>query len=253
LGQRVQELMSRPTCGVNEVLEVIEADPAVLSRVLRVSNSAAYAGQGSITTPKAACMRLGNHEALSVARDAILGAMFHLDGTPLEEVARDAWRNVIVTARTARDLADLLCIGEPDAVHTAALLHNVGELIFLRLASQLPADPAGPDATMAKLEGPIQQLHEPIGAKVLSSWGVPDELVRIAGTHHDLTKCKDEEHELQAAVVQLAWASACRAGYGQANTDEVDFESLRELVGASEKELDSILAKAPEWLENAGA
>lgn len=253
LGQRVQELMSMPTCGVREVLEVIEADPAVLSRVLRVANSAVYAGQGNATTPKQACMRLGNHESLSVARDTILGAMFHLDGTPLEQVALSAWRNVLVTARTARDLADLLCIGEPETLHTAALLHNVGELIFLRLASQLPPDPEGPEATIRKLAQPIEQLHEAIGAKVLSTWGVPDELVRIASCHHDLSKCVDEEHELQAAVVQLAWAAATKAGYGFADVDGVDLDALLELVGASQAELDGILAKAPEWLEHAGA
>lgn len=253
LGQRVQELMGRPTCGVDEVLEVIEDDPAVLSRVLRVANSASHAGQGTVTTPKAACMRLGNHESLSVARDVILGAMFHLDGTPLEDVARDAWRNVIVTARAARALADLLCIGDPETVHTAALLHNVGELIFLRLASQLPPDPSGPEAALAKLAGPISELHEAIGAKVLSSWGVPDELVRVAGCHHDLSRCADEEHELQAALIQLAWASACRAGYGYGDADAVDVGALCEIIGASLAEVATVLEKAPRWLENAGA
>ncbi len=253
LGQRVQELMSRPTCGVNEVLEVIEDDPAVLSRVLRVANSTVYAGQDIVTTPKGACMRLGNHEALSVARDVILGAMFHLDGTPLEEVARGAWRNVIVTARTARALSDLLCIGEPETVHTAALLHNVGELIFLRLASQLPEDPDGPDAVMQKLARPIQELHEPIGAKVLASWDVPHELVRVAACHQDLSRCEDEEHELQAALIQLAWTSACRAGFGCGDTDGIDLAALCEAVGVSTSEVESVLARAPEWLEAAGA
>ena len=253
LGQRVQDLMSRPTCGVEEVLEVIEDDPAVLSRVLRVANSAAYGGQGTITTPRAACLRLGNHEALSVARDVILGAMFHLDGTPLEDAARDAWRNVIVTARSARALADLLCIGEPESVHTAALLHNVGELIFMRLASQLPANPGGPEAALAKLAGPIAELHEAVGAKVLSSWDVPDELVRVAGCHHDLSRCADEDHMMQAALIQLAWASACRAGYGHVDTAGVDVSALCEIVGASETEVAAILERAPEWLEHAGA
>ncbi len=251
LGQRVQELMGRPTCGVDEVLEVVEDDPAVLSRVLWVANSAAFAGQGEVTTPKAACMRHGNHEALSVARDAILGAMFHLDGTPLEELARDAWRNVIVTARAARALSDLLCIGEPETVHTAALLHNVGELVFLRLASQLPAAPGGPEVALARLAGPIRELHEGIGAKVLSSWDVPPQLVRIAACHHDLARCEDEEHRLEAALVQLAWASASRAGYGAADTADVDLAALCEEVGASTVE--AVLAKAPEWLEHAGA
>lgn len=253
LGERVLELMSQPVCGVNEVLEVVSGDPAVTSRVIQVANSPAYAGQGDARSAREACMRLGNDESLRVAREVILGDMFRLDGSPLEDVARHTWRNVLVTARGARELSDLLAIGDPEQIYTVGLLHNAGELVFLRLASQLEPDPRGPDATLALLQEPMDQLHEVIGSRVLQSWGMPEDLVELAGTHHDPSKLESEDLQLQATIVLLAWTWANKAGYECAHGGAApEPTSMLEELGVSVAEMDELFEKADAWLTEAG-
>ncbi len=253
LGERVQELMSMPTCGVNEVLEVVSADPAVTSRVLQEANSPTYAGRGEARSAREACMRLGNDESLRLAREVILGDMFRMDGTPLEDIARDTWRNVLVTARGAKELSDLLAIGDPERTYTLGLLHNAGELVFLRLASQLKPDQRGPAATLRLLQAPMDELHETIGARVLETWRMPAELVQVAGAHHDPSKLPTEDLRLQATIVLLAWTWAIRTGHDCAHGGAApDAQPLLLELGVSEAEMDELFAHADAWLAQAG-
>ena len=61
-----------PACSAQELAQVLEKEPAISSKVLKAANSAFYGTPRSITSLKAAIVRLGNHNISRIALSASL-------------------------------------------------------------------------------------------------------------------------------------------------------------------------------------
>jgi len=97
----------------------------------------------------------------------------------LQNLARKMWRNTVVVAQGARELALGKQGVDADAVYLAGLLHNVGELALLRLYADLEADTAAP-LDLVTISHDISRVHESVGARLLRGWGVSPSLCRLA-------------------------------------------------------------------------
>jgi HD-like signal output (HDOD) protein len=65
---KLQQILRKNTFTVNEVIELISGDQALVSKVLRVANSPFYSGLSKISTIKDAVIRLGAREIANLMR-----------------------------------------------------------------------------------------------------------------------------------------------------------------------------------------
>jgi len=138
---RLQQVVDDPHSGAREVARIIQDDPAIATRVLRVVNSVFYKpGSGSLITElHRAVARLG---FLTVTNIALSTSIFRAFGRVQQPAfdRREFWRHSvsvgIVTSVLNEECGQ--CAGTQvtrDAAHLAGIVHDMGKILFERYAN----------------------------------------------------------------------------------------------------------------------
>jgi putative nucleotidyltransferase with HDIG domain len=191
LPQAVVELMQllrHDSPSLNRCITLIESDPALATRTLRLANSAFYGVSGRVGSILAAVRMLGLRTVTSALTAAALQSAVRVDDCPGFDFDGHK-RHAIATALAARELGMLLGM-DADEAFLAGLLHDVGQLV---LVAHAPAE-VGRALTWAQ-EHRIPAVaaetavlgwsHAQIGALVAERWHFPDVLVRAIARHHE--------------------------------------------------------------------
>src|SRR4051794_5038031 len=112
--------------------KIVAHDPALVTRILKVVNSAFYGLPGQIGSIERAIVLLGLNAIKNIAVAASLGQLFK--GAKLCEgfTAKDLWTHCIAVGVTARDLARQMKLPVADEAFLAGMIHDVGILISLQ-------------------------------------------------------------------------------------------------------------------------
>lgn len=218
--------------GASAIGEIIEGDPAIAAKILHLANSAAYTTGRQLGEVSQAVALLGTNtvRGLVMLHD-IVDAFAEKVNLPA------AWMDAMNThsVETAR-LAGRLSTGKDwsKASFTAGLLHEVGQLVLATsrpdefgsiMARWQEADEAEP-ARLSDLEtAEIGTSHAVAGAKLLSLWGLPADIVEAAAQHtpaepptvvDDLNSAVALAH----AVVEAELGTVCGARPAQRIADD---------------------------------
>ncbi len=213
-GAVLAPLLSSAPRNLSAVIEALDRDPSLAAEVILRANTGRQRGPAPITTLRAAAGRLGPERLLALGVEAMLGGMHRAVGRPGELLAA-MWANTQECAEVTRSLACTRQTGRlnPEGMHLAALLHNVGETELVRAAISLawPMDAVG----LAALESVAVGEHERLGNRVLSGWGVPVDLLRAAGSHHRQPRWPEStEDRDDRKLILLGWHTALARGHG---------------------------------------
>lgn len=250
----IQRLLEQPTCGIDEIVEVVRRDPAVVRGVLKVAGSSYFRGRAKVVRLEDACSRLGNRRVLGIAQRVIVGDLFSFGEGGMSEVVAAAWRNLIVTAHGARAVAADVGHPDPDGVYVAALFHNIGEVVLLRVIAERLEGAGLGEGVDEHLGGQLLLQHEAIGRMVLEGWRMPPSLVQLAGSHHLAPRSTQTGPPDVAQLCMFAWTMAIERGYtyvgAAGNVDPVPWV---EALGMDLFQARRFFVDAPRWIEEAAA
>jgi putative nucleotidyltransferase with HDIG domain len=169
-----------------ELVNVVEHDQSLTSKILRLANSAFFGQSRRVATIPRAVVLLGfstvRNLALSVKVWETLG-----NGVARAHV-EELWAHAVAVAVASRTLTKRLRAGDPDEAFTAGLLHDVGRLVIaLRLREHYWQTVGG-----AGERGPVETLeaatygvdHAEVGAWMLEAWSLPSGIVEPVRLHH---------------------------------------------------------------------
>ena len=128
---QVLRLTEDPNASTAEVSEIIQSDPAMTAKVLRVSNSSYYGMKQYVDTLKLALVILGVREV----RNIVLGiSVFETVSGRGDEmkVAQDIWNQSLKTAGICKKLAGIMALGLHGEEFIAGLLADIGIMGMLR-------------------------------------------------------------------------------------------------------------------------
>ncbi|MDB5049687.1 MAG: metal dependent phosphohydrolase [Fibrobacteres bacterium] len=179
-----------PSCSAADLVQVLEKEPAISSKVLKAANSVFFGTPKSITSLKAAIVRLGNHNISRIALSASLGAT---GGSHWN----DFWRHSISVAMLARHIGQFTGAytkQEEEELFSMGLLHDLGVMIemdsgeFQRVGLTLKTGPV----TLSEAENLVFGFdHGRIGRLVAERWNFPADLVDAIACHHQPEASKD--------------------------------------------------------------
>lgn len=131
-----------PNRGAADISRLLERDPTLCARVLRVANSALFGTQAQVVSVRQAVARVGATEIATLAMTAAVQTAL-LERGPYQEWLDQWWRRAFATALVAKEIARAR--KRPvDSPFLCGLLHRVGAPVVLRiLARQKPR--VGPD------------------------------------------------------------------------------------------------------------
>ncbi len=175
------DLCSRPHVEINDIVALVERDPVLTSELLRTANSVLYVGNEPAQTLHDAVLRVGLRTLRSMlyavsVRGSLLG------DRSLSTYAEEVWRQSSSCAAIARTLAKPLGM-DAERAYLIGLLHDVGKLPLLAMLRKAVTKES--EVTPALVGRMFRQYHEEAGAALAHAWRMPEELVEVAGKHHD--------------------------------------------------------------------
>ena len=244
---RLQELLTQEDMSMQKVAAAVGRDGALTAGVLRIANSAHYSRGTPVESLLDACVRIGPKRVVGIALELALKNQFSISEEPFKGVLHKLWRNSVVTSRAAGTLSRMLSRKDADDIQVAALLHNIGEQVCIRVFAEVSR---GPDqVALDVVAEEVAQKHEDFGYALATTWKLPPLAVRLAGYHHRPPKGKEpQEHEQIRHIVLLAWKLAVAAGFSYLpGQDEMDLESSRVVLGLEQDAIDTLLGEMGGW------
>jgi HD-like signal output (HDOD) protein len=221
---------------LNELARIVEQDPSLAAQLISWACSPFYAYPGNIKSVNDAIINvLGFDLVLNIALGISVGQIIKVPhGGPLG--LANYWRHAIYCAALSEKIIAKAKTAEKlnrGFAYLAGLLHNFGHLLlgqtfppqfFLLNQSLL----ASPEANVLDVEYHLFGVtHADLGAWLMDSWDMPQELVAISLHHHDLAY--KGEHSDYVKVVKLANLILKDMGIGDEVTSEVPAKLLDDL------------------------
>jgi len=188
---RLVELASDDSASAADLASLIEKDPSLAVRLLRLANSAFFLGAGSpVSSLKQAVVRIGFNRLRMMALSLSLRETFPMGrqgGLDFEQF----WRTSLYRALLSRALALRTWICDPEEAFVAGLTLEIGLLILHDLLSKqgdgmdIPEDPEDLQKILTWERDAFGVDHRAVGRAALSSWNFPDALVACQSFYGD--------------------------------------------------------------------
>jgi putative nucleotidyltransferase with HDIG domain len=205
---RINQLIENPDSTVDDIARAVNLDPSFTVRLLRVANSSFYGFASAVDTASKAVSVIGTGQIRNLALSTSIASSFA--GLPNTLVSMDNfWRHSLYCGLAARKLAGLAGKCDADALFTAGLLHDIGELIiFNRLPAQakealLRVLDSADELAVNQAEQQVMGFdHAQVGEQLSQQWKLPAMLSECIAFHHNIHAAKRYPREV--ALVHIA-------------------------------------------------
>lgn len=188
--QRILELTRDINCQPKELVAVIEKDPVIAIKILKIVNSAYFSLPSKITSINHSVVYLGMNTLKNLALNfSAIGMLPRQNAAGFDMQAY--LMHSLLTAGIARLLVERFAADEADVTdaYTVGLLHNFGKVVFAQFMPQ-EFRRALERAAADKL--PLHQAeqsvigtdHALVGAMLAQHWQFAQSLVDCIGGHH---------------------------------------------------------------------
>lgn len=212
---------------VEEIVRLLESDPASTARILRIVNSAYRGLNGKITSVNRAVVLLG----LNGVRNALLSVqIFNLFGQKARDENAEIfeiWKHSLAVASAAELVAENTGGILPEDAFTAGLLHDIGKIALYHVArpeyEKVIALVREEGLAISDAETRLFKMnHATAGRFLAEKWELPPALSESVYQHHQRLEIESFENpaELTAAIVSVADDIARRNRIGFSGTPE---------------------------------
>jgi HD-like signal output (HDOD) protein len=217
-GPQMLAALCDPAISTAAVVALIEKEPAMVARVLRVANSAYYGQSRHIRTLERALQLLGLDAVRGIAAATCLDRGMLRENSRALIDPRPLTLHSLATAAAGEALARSAQPELAPEAFIASLLHNLG------IPVQVQLDPAGVSAILAAraahdvrdlpvLEAEYTRVgHAECMAVVYESWQLPESLIAATRYHHQ-PLAAPPAHQPLTALVCLGGVLALEGGY----------------------------------------
>lgn len=243
---RIRELVYDKDGSATQVAEVIQHDPGLAAKVLKVANSAAYGFSHRVDTVQLAVSLLGMVETYSIVMSSAVINVFD-KSRKFDYMA--FWLESQMCARAARALSKFLELKNHGGMFSSGLLHDIGRVALLQIAPKHyeRVSPSLTGLDLVRAEEEILGLtHTEAGYQLAQHWGLPDDLAECIRFHHT-PQYASESARGMVALVNIAEVIA-RAHAHPGEKPEFDLgecELAMKIHDLKESEIAEVAASIP--------
>ncbi len=201
---RLQHLLTDPNSGLNDIAELIRLDPALMTRVIQISNSVWFRRGLPCNTIAEAVNRVGFREVYRMVGVVATGSLVSQPLVAYARTAMEIWRESVTCAFAAEIIAERLGEDMP-AAYMCGLLHGIGRLPidqFLRKAENpklltdesFPHDHSGAEYALFGFN------QADVGGLMLTKWDFPASVIQPVLYQYAPLEVQ-EPHDRLAAVL----------------------------------------------------
>ncbi len=199
ISRQIIDIARDPLLSASNMASLIEKDPVLTSKLLKVVNSAFYGFHRQIDSVEHAVVILGNVEVINLAFSI---AVFKIMKDISRADAQQLWEHSLTVAHLSQWLGPIMGCTAGDQIYTLGLLHDLGKIVFLQSNEHIGTLSACSSLEDLAAEEQASGLsHAEMGAYVAERWNLPEGIVDGLLSHHIPGKAKFRE---QAMTVHLA-------------------------------------------------
>lgn len=244
---KVLELVQDPDVDVQSLGKVIEYDPAMAARLVRLANSSLFGLTREISSVRQALVILGLRTVkLAALSFTLLDSLVAKSG---KDSMAHCWRQIITNAMASRLLAPLFKL-DPEEAFLAGLMQDIGTLIcaqsfgpkYLSFVEQAK-DESHPDLSHYEREA-FGFTHTDVSVQLLEHWRLPSRIAEAVREHEevDLKLALDQQRQDLSTV--LATADAITSFLLKPSPEHLDrFVIVSDGFGDSASEIDKFVQK----------
>lgn len=207
IATEILEVMRNKSASMRKIAGVIEKDPSITVKILKIANSPLWGAVGRVESVQRALILLGLKQVSNIVIAISLYSTFaRLKPNPHFD-RQKFWQHSIGTAQTARKLSGALEINFQGEEFVAGLIHDLGKIVldqfmsetFKQINEEICEHPDNPLEIEQKHLG---CTHAEIGAALLQRWNFPTPITMALQFHHYPEKAPD--HRDMVAIIHLA-------------------------------------------------
>lgn len=184
---KLVDLASNENSSIDDMAKLIETDPALTVRLLRLANSVFFRSASPVTTIEQAIMRIGSNHLRIMALSLSLRDTFPMGKVGTMDYER-FWRSSLYQGLLAKTLAQSLATCKPEEAFVGGLVLEIGFLIFHDIflkgkpvTQEFHFYPLDPLIEWERKEFGID--HRQVGEAALRFWRFPDIIVSCQKVH----------------------------------------------------------------------
>ncbi|MDQ5908068.1 MAG: hypothetical protein QG599_159 [Pseudomonadota bacterium] len=192
--QSIMDLRAKPNATVEDILKIVEHDPSLAAQIVYWARSPLHGYSGPVDSLETAIQKvLGVESTLNLLLGSSMSQTFHIpvDGPVGLE---NFWRSSIYCASLASELAKLLpeiLDIKPELAYLCGLLHDFGYLVlghifparFFLFNRFLAVNHHVQLSAVERYVLGVEHWH--IGAWLMQSWAMPEEVIAAVRWHHN--------------------------------------------------------------------
>ncbi|MCK5664623.1 MAG: HDOD domain-containing protein [Thiotrichaceae bacterium] len=155
----------------NKIARVVQIDPSITARVIKIANSPLYRGRRKIESCPEALTRLGLKAAQDIITSFALKTVFKAQSPVIRRKMTDLWLHSSYVAAISAVFAHKTPGFDPDRAMLAGLIHDIGIVPILAYADKHKDIIANP----SDLKQTVQELRAEIGLQIIRQWDFPSD------------------------------------------------------------------------------
>jgi diguanylate cyclase (GGDEF)-like protein len=253
---RIVRAASDEDFSFDNIAQMISADPAFTSEILRTVNTPHYANHGPVATVKRAVFILGWRIVRNIALSfSVRESLRSSQISP--PCLQEFWRQAVLRATACKQLTVMLRRSDAEEAFTIGLLQDVGFLVLLHLRPTQAQQwqqlmEMSPGDRLAAERSLFGLTHVQVVSMLAERWGIPASLAEPIAHHHDDNVAQLSPSDLTSIAHAADLACAVYSCSDKAKALQ-DFEQCLQARGLKKESVEQVLAQVSEHAESAAA
>ncbi len=251
LSSAVQEgmrLLRDPQVDMGNLAKVLQHDPGITANILRLANTPYFGSMSRVNNLRDAVVRLGAKRVSQLLLTVAVTPRISGDLEGYDQAPCTLLEQSLAIAVASELVAAELGIDAPPHTFTAGLLANIGKIVLSQFLDneyeQVNTLVESENVSFEEAERRVLGAdHAEIGAELLASWNLPEEIVRVVRLFRDPESCPERDVALD--LVHVGSAAAAMTGIGQ-GLDGMQYpvsEAVVERLGLTENQVQEVMVK----------
>ncbi len=253
VAEKARKLTSDPDASFSDLAKLVETDQAIVTRVLKLANSALYGAVGKIASVQQASVVLGLKTLNELLTLACASGLLKKDLKGYDLQPNDMWKHSLAVAAGSKIIAEKKFPSKTDDVFSAGLIHDVGKLILdpyifeVKQTYKKTLQENNNSAFTSEREA-LSFDHSEIGAAVCQMWRIPREITTAIRYHHEPWLSPEKDLAYVICAADMLAISIAGKDPGEKNEIEVD-KNVLDFLGLKTSEVTKISEEVKDYTD----
>jgi putative nucleotidyltransferase with HDIG domain len=250
---RLLALIDNPAMRVSQIEQILRQDPGLTANVLRLANSAYFGIPSKVGSIRQAVILLGLKRLIQMVIAACVSAIMDKSVPGYDLPPGELWRHSIAVSVAAEGLVKELNVDAAEEIFTAALLHDVGKLVlgeFVQDEYQQIETAVSQGISFEMAEKIVLGTnHADIGARILTNWSLPQEIVNAVQFHHAPEDAQQTNTMLDIVHVANFMSMMIGIGIGRDGLNHQPSAEVTERLELEPEHLEKVASQTTQWVK----